>query len=100
MISYFILTGHNNDDQSCAHTLKKLKIPEILEGIVGEIMQLIAKAWSPYSCNGRKHRRKHVSDSVPSSSDTHEHFDYNIASLTGIVINCLVSSICNDRNNH
>ena len=59
------------------------------------------KAWSPYSCNGRKHRCKHVSDSVPSSFDTREHFDYNIASLTGIVvINCSVSSSCNDRSNH
>ena len=59
-----------------------------------------AKAWCPYSCNGSKHRRKHVSDSVPSSSDTPEHFDYNIASLTGIVINCSDSSSCNDRSNH
>ena len=25
------------------------------------------KAWSPYSCNGRKHHCKHVSDFVPSS---------------------------------
>ena len=50
--------------------------------------------------SGRKHRRKHVSDSVPSSSDTRGHFDYNIASLTGIVINCSVSSNCNDRSNH
>ena len=58
-----------------------------------------AKAWSPYSCNGRKHRRKHVSDSVPSSSDTREHFDYNITSSTGNVINCSVSSSCNDRSN-
>ena len=31
-----------------------------------------------YSCDGRKHRCKHVSDSVPSSFDTREHFDYNI----------------------
>ena len=58
------------------------------------------KAWSPYSCNGRKHRYKHVSDSVPTNFDTHEHFDYNIASFTGIVINCSVSSSCNDRSNH
>ena len=58
------------------------------------------KAWSPYSCNGRKHRLKHVSDSVLSISDTCEHFDYNIASLTGIVMNCSVSSSCNDRTNH
>ena len=61
---------------------------------------VISKAWSPYSCNGRKHRRKHVSDSVPSSSDTREHFDYNIASFTAIVVNCSVSSSCNDRSNH
>ena len=27
------------------------------------------KVWSPYSCNGRKHRCKHVSDSVLSSFD-------------------------------
>ena len=64
------------------------------------ISVLVVKAWSPYSCNGRKHRCKHVSDSVPNSSDTREHFDYNIASLTGIVINCSVSSSCNDRSNH
>ena len=44
------------------------------------------KACSPYSCNDRKHRCKHVSDSVPSSFDIHEHFDYNIASLAGIII--------------
>ena len=50
--------------------------------------------------NSRKHRCKHVSDSVPSSFDTREHFDYNIASLTGIVFNCSVSSSCNDRSNH
>ena len=36
----FILTSLNNDDQSCAYKLKKL---EILGGIVGEIMQLIAQ---------------------------------------------------------
>ena len=58
------------------------------------------KTWSPHSCNGREHRCKHISDSVLSSFDTHEHFDYNIASLTGIAINCSVSSNCNDRNNH
>ena len=29
-----------------------------------------------------------------------EHFDNNIASLTGIVINCSISSSCNDRSNH
>ena len=40
-----------------------------------------------------------TSDSVPSSSDIREHFDYNITSLTGIVINCSVSSSCNDRSN-
>ena len=51
----------------------------------------------PYSCNGRKHRCKHVSDSVLSSFDTREHFDYNITSLTSIVINFSVSSSCNDR---
>ena len=62
--------------------------------------QTLSKAWSPYSCNGRKHRRKHVSDSVPSSYDAREHFDYNIASLTGIVFNCSVSSSCSDRSNH
>ena len=43
---------------------------------------------------------KHVSDSAPSSFDTREHFDDNIASLTGIVISCSVSSSCNDRSNH
>ena len=64
------------------------------------VTNMYFKAWSPYSCNGRNHHRKHVSDSVPSSSDTREHFDYNIASLTGIVINCSVSSSCNDRSNH
>ena len=52
------------------------------------------------SCNGRKHRCKYVSDSVPSSFDTREHFDYNIASFTNIVINCSSSSSCNDRSNH
>ena len=54
----------------------------------------------PYSCHGRKHRCKDVSDSVPSSFDIREHFAYNIASLTGIVINCKVYSSCNDRSNH
>ena len=68
--------------------------------IVSKHSTKIVKAWYPYSCNGRKHRCKHVSDSVPSSFDTREHFDYNIASLTGIVINCSVSSSCNDRSNH
>ena len=59
------------------------------------------QAWAPYSCNGHKHRCKHVSDSVPGSFDTRKHFDY-IASLTGIVmiINCSISSSCNDRSNH
>ena len=38
-----------------------------------------------FCCNGRKHRSKHVSDSVPSNVDTREHFDYNIASFTSIV---------------
>ena len=66
-----------------------------------DIARLVkTKAWSPYSCNGSKHRCKHVSDSVPSSFDTFEHFDYNIASFTSIVINCSVSSSCNDRSNH
>ena len=60
----------------------------------------MSKAWSPHSYNGRKHHRKHVADSVPSSFDTREHFDYNIASFTGIVINCSVSSSCNDHSNH
>ena len=45
-----------------------------------------------------KHRCKH--DSVPSNFDTRKHFDYNIASLTGIVIYCSVSSSCNDCSNH
>ena len=44
-----------------------------------------------------KHHCKHVSDSVPNSFDAREHFDYNIASLTGIAINCSVSLSCNDR---
>ena len=55
---------------------------------------------SPYSCNGRKHPCKHLSDSVPNSFDTREHFDYNIASLTDIVIYCSVSSSSNDLSNH
>ena len=37
---------------------------------------------------------------VSNGFDTREHLDYNIASLTGIVINCSVSSSCNDRSNH
>ena len=41
-----------------------------------------------------------VSDSVPSSFDTREHFDYDNASLTGTLINCSVSSSCNDGINH
>ena len=53
-------------------------------------------AWFPYSCNDHEHRCKDVSDSVPSSFDIREHFDYNIASFTGIVINCSVSSSCNN----
>ena len=53
-----------------------------------------------YCCNGRKHRCKHVSDSVPSSFDTSEHFDYNIASLTGIVLNCSASFSWNDPSHH
>ena len=52
------------------------------------------KAWSPYSCNGRKHRCKHVSDSVPSNFDTREHFDYIISSFIGTVVNCSVLSSC------
>ena len=32
--------------------------------------------------------------------DAHENFDYNITSLTGIVINCSISSSCNDQSNH
>ena len=39
---------------------------------------------------------ENVSDSVPSSLDTREHFDCNIANLTSTVINCSVSSGCND----
>ena len=66
----------------------------------GILYQWMTKTWSPYSCNGRKHCCKHVSDSVPSSFDTRKHFDYNIASLTDIVINCSVSSSSNDRSNH
>ena len=53
-----------------------------------------------FCCNGRKHRCKHDSDSVPSSFDTREHFAYNIASFTGIVINCSVSFSYNDPSNH
>ena len=34
----------------------------------------LGQAWSPYGCNGRKHRCKHVADSVPSSFDTREHW--------------------------
>ena len=29
-----------------------------------------------------------------------KYFDYNIASLTGVVINCSVSSSCNDHSDH
>ena len=36
----FILTSLDNDDQPCAHKLKKLKI---LGRLVGEMMQLIAQ---------------------------------------------------------
>ena len=32
--------------------------------------------------------------------DTREHFDYKIASITSIVINCSVSSSCSDRSHH
>ena len=63
-------------------------------------MNFVKPGTTPYSCNGRKHRCKHVSDSVPSSFDTLKYFDYNIASLTGIVIKCSVSSSCNDRRSH
>ena len=42
----------------------------------------------------------YTTDFVPSSFDTRDHFDYNIASLIGIVINCSVSSNCNDHSNH
>ena len=57
-------------------------------------------AWSPYSCNDCKHRRKHVPNSVPSNFDVCGHFDCNIASFTSIVINGSVSSSCNDRSHH
>ena len=53
-----------------------------------------------HSCNDRKHRRKHVSNSVPSSLDAREHFDYSIASFTSTVISCSVFSSCNDRSQH
>ena len=58
------------------------------------------KAWSPYSCNDHKHRRKHVPNSVLSNSDAGEHFDCNITSFTSILINCSVSSSSNDRSHH
>ena len=38
--------------------------------------------------------------SVPSNFDAPEHFDYNIASFTSIVINCSVSCSCSDRSHH
>ena len=75
-------------------------IPSVFINHIPAFANSYCKAWSPYSCNGRKHRCKHASDSVPGSFDTCEHFDYNTASLTGIVINCSVSSSCNDRSNH
>ena len=62
-------------------------IPFAIQGKSGHY-----KAWSPYSCNGRKHRCKRISDPVLSNFDTREHFDYNIVSLTSIVMNCSVSS--------
>ena len=68
--------------------------------LITTIYYTSSKAWSPYSCNGRKHLCKHVSDSVPSSFDTREHFDYNIARFTSIANNCSVSFGCNDRSNH
>ena len=85
-----------------------IKYPFIVKSVIihprGNLITAIyytsSKAWSPCSWNGRKHRSKHVSDSVPSSSDTREHFDCNIASLSSIVINCSVSSSCNDCSNH
>ena len=54
----------------------------------------LIKAWSPYGCSDRNFRHKYVSNSVPSNFDTRKHFDYNIASLTSIVINYSVSSTC------
>ena len=53
-----------------------------------------SKACSPYSCN---YRHKRVPNSVPSNFGTNKHFDYNIASFTSVVINCSVSSSCNDH---
>ena len=64
------------------------------------LVKIASKTWFSYSCNGGKDRCKHVSDSAPSSFDARQHFDYNAANLTGIVINCSVSSSCNDRSNH
>ena len=80
--------------------VKTFVLKKFLEKLTFSNPFVVSKACSPYSCNGRKHRCKHVSDSVPSSFDTREHFDYNIASLTGIVINCSVCSSCNDGSNH
>ena len=68
--------------------------------LITAIYYTSSKAWSPYNCNDRKHLCKHVSDSVPSSFDTLGHFDCNIASLASIVINCSVSSGCNDCSKH
>ena len=72
----------------------------VLKILLRKLLTLFYLSNSPYSCNGRKQRCKHVSDSVPSSFDTREHFDYNIAGLTGNLINCSVSSSCTDRSNH
>ena len=65
------------------------------------ILQLVAMECQTlhivYSLIVVKYCCKHVSNSDPSSFDTCKHFDYNITSLTSIVINCSVSS---GRNNH
>ena len=42
----------------------------------------------------------HASSSVLSNFDTLEHFDYGIGSFANIVINCSVSSSCNDPSHH
>ena len=47
-----------------------------------------------------KHHWKYVSDSVQTTFDTGQHFDYNIASFTSTVINCSVFSSCNDDSDH
>ena len=66
------------------------------------MLTILPTVWRPGLMETRPKRPgpRDVSDSVSSSFDTREHFDYNIASLTGIVINCSVSSSCNDRSNH